>query len=369
MEFDGGSVVYVDHFTTLALDAGAGAGAPGLSMVGGEVYVETVPADGGFFVETPHGRATDLGTRFGVDADPHGTTVLCLEGRVEASTDEGTAEVGAGQEVRLARRTGPPGPVRDRADAEARFAWAEGLGKKPAAPAAKAASAGSPVVLYAFGEGEGGVVRDVSGRGEPLDLAIGDLTAVEWLEGGGLAVASSAVISSEGPARKIIEACRASNAITIEAWIKPAGDPGGQTSRIVSLSSVRPERDFALGRAGDRYEARLRTSAFSDFAAILSPPGSVSRRVSHVVFARDAGGTFGLYVDGVLRKSGVIGGDFSNWDEGHRLILANEIGRDGRSPDRPWLGELRLVAVYDRALGPAEVARGFRAGARLFMTR
>jgi hypothetical protein len=102
-------------------------------MVGGEVYVETVPADRGFTIETPHGRVIDLGTRFGVDAELHGTTVVVVEGRVEAATDAGSVEVGEGREVRLARRTSPPEEVREAHDLERRLAWAEasGLAKGP----------------------------------------------------------------------------------------------------------------------------------------------------------------------------------------------------------------------------------------------
>jgi ferric-dicitrate binding protein FerR (iron transport regulator) len=102
VELESGSVVCLNRFTTLTL--GEGAGPPGLEIVGGEVYVETVPADRGFRVETPHGRVVDLGTRFVVDVAVHSTTVVCAEGKVEASTDGGRASLARGELVRLARR-------------------------------------------------------------------------------------------------------------------------------------------------------------------------------------------------------------------------------------------------------------------------
>jgi hypothetical protein len=123
--FDSGSLLYVNHWTTLALHEEARP--PGLSMVAGEVYVETVPADRGFAVETPHGRAVDLGTRLGVDVERFGTKVLVVEGRARASTEKGTVELDPGREVVLARRTAPPGPVREARDLERRLAWADGL--------------------------------------------------------------------------------------------------------------------------------------------------------------------------------------------------------------------------------------------------
>jgi hypothetical protein len=131
IELDSGSVVRVNRWTTLTLAEEATP--PGLSMVGGEVYIETVPQDRGFRVETPHGRALDLGTRFGVETGIHATTIVCVKGRVEASTDGGRVELGDGQEVRLARRTAPPGVVRDARDLDRRLAWATGDAVKPRA--------------------------------------------------------------------------------------------------------------------------------------------------------------------------------------------------------------------------------------------
>jgi VanZ like family/Concanavalin A-like lectin/glucanases superfamily len=50
--------------------------------------------------------------------------------------------------------------------------------------------------------------------------------------------------------------------------------------------------------------------------------------------------------------------DFRNWDRGFTLQIANEA-----SLDRPWLGRIYLVAIYDRALAPEEIARHYQLGA------
>jgi hypothetical protein len=67
-----------------------------------------------------------------------------------------------------------------------------------------------------------------------------------------------------------------------------------------------------------------------------------------------------LYINGVERASGTVGGDFSNWDRGFRLALANEF-----TGNRTWLGEYHLVAIYDRALSPKEVTQNFNNGSNL----
>jgi hypothetical protein len=121
VEFESGSVLHVNRFTTLTLEKRAKP--PGLSALGGEVYVESVPADKGFRVETPHGRATALGTGFGVEVERTGTTVLVVEGRVEVATDAGEVEIPAGREARLARRTSPPEGMREAKDVARRLGW------------------------------------------------------------------------------------------------------------------------------------------------------------------------------------------------------------------------------------------------------
>jgi hypothetical protein len=79
--------------------------------------------------------------------------------------------------------------------------------------------------------------------------------------------------------------------------------------------------------------------------------------LSHVLYTRDAAGVARIYVDGALVMEGSVGGDLGNWADDYRLALANEL-----SLGRPWLGELRLVAVYSRALTAAEVLQNYEAG-------
>ena len=53
-------------------------------------------------------------------------------------------------------------------------------------------------------------------------------------------------------------------------------------------------------------------------------------------------------------------GTFEEWDVGteeYRLAVGNEL-----TLDRDWLGQLHLVAVFDRALTEDEVEQNFLAG-------
>ena len=214
------------------------------------------------------------------------------------------------------------------------------------------------VVLYTFDEGQGDTVHDMAGTGSPLDLSVTDAAAVSWIQGG-LSVESSTILDSELAASKIVDAVRATNEITLEAWLAPVNTTQTGPARIATLSTNGSARNVTLGQVGDGYEVRLRTSDKSTggLPELSSPAGSASTAVQHVVFSRDIAGVETIFVDGVERSSQTIGGDFSGWDDGYRLLLANEI-----TANKAWLGALHLVAVYNRALSPFEVDQNHAAG-------
>lgn len=216
------------------------------------------------------------------------------------------------------------------------------------------------LALYDFREGGGSAVRDVSGVGAPLDLTIQDPGAVTWLEGA-LAINSNTVIQSPGPAAKLIEAITASNELTFEAWVRPENATQTGPARLISISESTGLRNATLAQDGSRFEGRLRTTETSDNGIPNLPTGTsfaAAGALQHVVFTRTASGEATVYVDGVAAAAMTLGGDLSNWNPQHPLLLANEF-----SVNRPWLGELHLAAIYDRALSPAEVAGNFGGGA------
>jgi len=215
------------------------------------------------------------------------------------------------------------------------------------------------LALYTFEEGQGDLVNDVSRVDEPLNLKIRDPQNVSWIPGG-LVVKKSTLAGSAGPATKIFTRCRETNAISIEAWIKPANANQNGPSRIVTLSRGGTTRSFTLGQEGARYDIRLRTTAndANGSGPSTASKGGVETRLTHVVYTRSAEGKATVYLDGEVNAETAIPGNFSNWEGSFPFGLANEF-----DTDRTWLGELHLVAVYDLALTPEDVARNFAAGA------
>lgn len=213
------------------------------------------------------------------------------------------------------------------------------------------------ISLYEFNEGTGTTVTDTSGVGTAIDLSIANPGAVTWTSGA-LRVDSVTTIASTGPAAKVNSALTASNEVTLEAWIKPANVTQSGPARVVTVSTSTLSRNMTLGQDRLVYDARLRTTTTSlnGEPSTRASAGLSASELTHVVFTRTATGTV-IYINGVLIGTGNAGGTLSSWDSSFRLALANEL-----TNDRGWLGELYLVAIYDRALTAGEVALNFVVG-------
>jgi hypothetical protein len=234
-----------------------------------------------------------------------------------------------------------------------------GLGSTRAAEGGARVS-GELIALYDFEEASGTVIHDRAGVAPSLDLRIETPAGVRWQDGA-LVVESPASIASTVPAAKITDRVKRSAGITVEAWVKPGAEGQRGPARIVSLSSDTSQRNFTLGQNGARYDVRFRTAATTRNGnpSTASPDGSLKAALTHVVYTRDPSGAARLYLDGRRNASEKVAGALADWSADYRLLLANE-----RTGDRPWLGELHLVAIYGRALAEEEVEQNFRAGAR-----
>jgi len=216
----------------------------------------------------------------------------------------------------------------------------------------------SLIALYDFSADDGPIVRDRSGVDEPLDLRIENMDAVRR-EAGVLEIHGKTIVRSQAPARKIIDAVRRSNALSIEAWVRPAKTNLTGPARIVTLSRDTSRRNFTLGQEGDRYDFRLRTTRTSEngLPSLAARGGSLRSELTHIVFTRDRDGRAKIYVNGKPNAEKGFAGDLKNWDGSYRFALGNEL-----RGDRPWQGAYRLVAIYSRDLSAEEVARHHRSG-------
>lgn len=219
------------------------------------------------------------------------------------------------------------------------------------------------IVLYDFDEGAGVAVHDVSDVSPAMDLEIEDPNHVSWLQSGGLRVDQPTIIESYAPATKLMDAAMASDELTVEAWILPDNLTQDGPARIVSLTDnpVDPS-NFMLGQgrwgSQDPEVIDARCPLNTHLPSTQTPPGSLELELTHVVFTRDLPtATNRIYLNGAQLASSLRVGDFSDWDPSYHLNVVNDQTRD-----RPWLGTIYLVAIYDRDLSAAEVLQNFAAG-------
>jgi hypothetical protein len=220
-----------------------------------------------------------------------------------------------------------------------------------------ARSAEGLLALYDFSQSEGEWIRDRSGLEPSLDLKIADLNTVRRRKGS-LEIVSDAQILSATDTSRLVEVIKRTGSITIEAWLRPAKLDQTGPARIVTLSRDSSLRDFTLGQDGPRYDVRFRTTENGNNGtpSLASSENSLITELTHVVYTRHRSGAAFVFIDGQRSATLRVPGRLSNWSN-FQLGLANE-----RGGQRPWLGEMHLVAIYGRALREKEVANHFAAG-------
>ena len=151
----------------------------------------------------------------------------------------------------------------------------------------------------------------------------------------------------------LLNACKATNQLSIEAHVTVSNTNQGGPARIVSFSENSGSRNFTLGQEKEHLVLRLRTPNTGING--LSPQLNLCRieagEAVHVIVSYFPGHTY-CFVNGreVLNTT-AIQGDFSNWEPCH-LVFGDEW--DG---NRRWAGLLDGITIYNRFIGPEEARR------------
>ena len=223
--------------------------------------------------------------------------------------------------------------------------------------------------LYLFANESGTTVTDELGLN---DLVIQDVSRVAWLPGALRFEAEALAIGTS--ASHISTACKTSGELTMEAWVRSELQSPRGPDRIVTQSNGIGERNFMLGvgaptEEADQVSARLR----GDLSIVNGGNGYPEfersdvidvTRVQHFVFTHSQGMDH-LFVDGVEIATSPRTPDFSTWVDDYVLSVGNEWNLPVDDPPdlRRFHGEIHLIAIYDRALSPAEVQQNFSLGA------
>lgn len=208
------------------------------------------------------------------------------------------------------------------------------------------------LALYTFDEEAGPIVGDLSLSDQPLDLVVPTPEAVTWAEGQ-ITLDSATRMYTMVAATRIIEACQATDAFTLEAWIRPATLSHSGPANIVSLSYSESSRNLLLVQEGAQYTA---TARISGATATVSTSGA-TLDLQHIAVTRSSDGITTMYIDGVPVASETQAGSLATWNPGYYLCVGNDyLGSNS------WTGTLQMVALYNRALTSQDVAENFAAG-------
>jgi len=176
-----------------------------------------------------------------------------------------------------------------------------------------------------------------------------------------MSVAGGSFLAPGAVNAKLLSDCMKSNALTIEAMIKPDSLSQAGPARIISFSQDGMVRNFTVGQEKSALVLRLRTASSSDQNTTMPLFKMSEGKWHHVVVtyhlekSSSSGrirGRITAYLNGKpagsYEKSG--SGKLSGWASMH-LLFGDEF-----ADKRDWAGRLKNIAVYSRAITAKEAA-------------
>jgi hypothetical protein len=213
-----------------------------------------------------------------------------------------------------------------------------------------------------MGGAGGATISDSSGVLEPVIPTIDNPAGVTWLATS-LRVNTPIVISTPPDRLPLVDAARATNEATLEAWVTATTDTqtgtNGQPARIASLAPQNAgNHSISLGQINGDWVAQARTSQTDNNGdPVLRQPIVIGKSMHLVITVNATSRKF--YVDGVVVED-TLGGTL-NWPStGISFALASE--PNPNNPLNEWVGTFHVVAMYSQALDADEVMRNFMAG-------
>jgi hypothetical protein len=164
----------------------------------------------------------------------------------------------------------------------------------------------------------------------------------------GLDFESPGIVRTPGAAAHLYQRLSSAHGLTIAVWLDTKTLEQDGPARIVSMSADTHHRDFTIGQDDDAVVWRVRTtkSGPNGMNPELEAPQAFVPGKHQLIVATADPRHYRIYVDGMLRaKEAVREGSFLNWDPSYPLIFGNEA-----TGDRPWLGRIIRVAIYDAVL-------------------
>jgi hypothetical protein len=220
------------------------------------------------------------------------------------------------------------------------------------------------IAMYEFKTGSGTTVFDTSGVAPAMDLNLATTTkgGYSWVGGWGVQFTGGKAQAFTTTSKKLSDMIGSTGEYSIEAWAAPA-NVSQTEARIVSYSGGVNARNFELGQTVYNYDFFNRTTSSTvNGAPVLSTPDAgkvLQATLQHVVVTFDPVAGRRIYVNGAFTGTAdnmpvSLG---TTWDNTFAFVLGNEV-----SGDKPWLGQMKFVAIHNRALTLPQIQQNFAAG-------
>lgn len=180
----------------------------------------------------------------------------------------------------------------------------------------------------------------------------------------GIEFVKAGKIISSVPAKHVYDQMLSGSGLSLKVWVASTATEQSGPARIISYSLDHSRRNFTLGQSQQNLIMRLRTTRTDingRFPHMVVDNVFNTTQPQHIIVTYDysAQPIQRVYVNGKIRAEQAIpGGDFSNWDPYHYLVLGNEV-----TGERPWAGKIFNVSIYNRAFTHNEVRKNYMADA------
>jgi len=217
------------------------------------------------------------------------------------------------------------------------------------------------IAKYEFKTGTGTILYDTSGLEPALNLTMsGDVT---WVGGWGVNVkAGGKAQGTASASKKLTDLIKSTGEFTVEAWVNNA-NVAQEDAYIVSYSAGVNARNFTVAQRMYQYEGHTRSdkTGANGNPVLLTNANDEDAQAAlqHVVMTYGPVEGRRFYVNGIYTGDTDArgGGSLADWDDTFALVLGNET-----STNRQWQGVMRMVAIHNRVLTPAQILQNFEAG-------
>ena len=219
--------------------------------------------------------------------------------------------------------------------------------------------------IWEFKTGTGLTAFDTSGLDPAIHLTM--IGSVNWVPGYGLEFTGGRAQADTINSDKLFTYIQDTGEYAMEAWVVPS-NVSQQDTNIVSYSGGDTTRNFTLGQTLYNYESfnRIDTPSVgqANGAPMLTTGDSgeeiAQASLQHVVVNYDPFTGRSIYVNGQLVQGLTDAAPTSVanvWDDGLAFVLGGEIGGS-----RAWAGQVKMVAMHNRALTPTQIQQNFDVG-------